>query len=200
MEIIIEHENDLELSWHPSCGWIEGYTYVVGIRGATEKLGPNESPKPPNSLVFNIRFKNKNDVQLLKTIWGMLNELKTTDQITINSFGYHTEPLIKERGNLKAGYQNEISEMGKKNALIQEKYSILVGQLEELGCYCSKLGKPTYQTIPDDWYEWREYIDTERFSISICCHNGTKFYQYLQSNGILDKYFPEEYKNWKFYK
>ena len=97
-------------------------------------------------------------------------------------------------------YQSPLTIIPLNSEKVEEKYSILVGQLEELGCYCSKLGKPTYQTIPDDWYEWREYIDTERFSISICCHNGTKFYQYLQSNGILDKYFPEEYKNWKFYK
>jgi hypothetical protein len=205
MEIITDREADLILSWNPCASWRGGSTYMVGCMGecgATggpmRSHGPREEPGLPDALIFFISFKNKDDVQLYLTICDVLEKLKATDQISINQISYCPSNLksylVKEKGNLKTGHETKLAEIEKQNKLIESKYVVLVNKLEKMGCYCKKLGFPTYQTLSDEWYEWKEYVDIDRAKFNICCHKGTKFYQHLKETGVLNKYFPEWYR------
>jgi hypothetical protein len=207
MEIIIDREADLILSWAPHAYWIGGSTYDVGPIGRTgpvgmrgsDSLGPRNLP---DSLIFYIRFKDETDLPLYLAIRKGLEVLKTYDEISINQLSYHNgnrkSYIIREKGNLYPVYEKEVAKIEKENKLIEAKYLVLVDQLEELGCDCDDLKSPKYQTIPNDWYEWNESIDINRDSFNICCHKGTKFYQHLQKHGILNKYFPEWYRMGNF--
>ena len=68
MEILLENEDRLNLSWDPGC-YFNGDKYIVG---AIERRGANTtdedlkkpwiSPSLPSALHFYIRFKNIEDV------------------------------------------------------------------------------------------------------------------------------------------
>jgi hypothetical protein len=198
MEIIADRESDLKLSWNPATIWKGGSTYtsvIIGRMGPGGKV-PWKDPSLPNSLNFIIQFKNRDDIPLYQAISEMLDKLKTVDDEILIS-GTNRTPnsfLVREKRNLKENYQTKATEIKRENDLLRNQISILVKQLEHLGCDCDDLRGPLYQTIPDDWYEWNEYIDVTKASISVCCHDQTKFYQYLRECGILDKYFPEWYR------
>ena len=228
MEIFIERENELNLSWHPGCMFMGmktssscysigeiGSTGCVGntecnskpeyIVGAIGSKGPSCSEQPkeitpitkvPSSIKMSISFKNKNDSTLYETILNIVRDLqKSGDQIEIN----HTQPrLRRDKVKIKDKFHDEYEKMEERNSSIRQKFIALCTQLEELGCFVDDLGQPKYERVPENWYEINEYTDYSCCSIGVCCHDDTIFYKYLKEKGLLDKYFPEWYKNRQF--
>lgn len=230
MEIFVERENDLNLSWHPGCIFMGMKTYnsnaipeyMIGEIGSTGCCNPNGMPdyvvgpigskgagsniqKPeqilpitnvPSSIKLHIGFKNQNDDNLYKSILDIVEKLQNSgDQIKINK----TDPRLKrDKVRIKDEFYDKHIELEERNLILKQKFLVLYNQLKELGCYLDDIGGPSYERIPDNWYEIKEYVDYTCCSIGVCCHDDTIFYKYLKEKGLLDKYFPEWYKNRKF--
>lgn len=194
MEILINREADLEFSWHPNCVF-QGNDYIISPIKSKHLMvkDDNHNPVIPKSLQFHINFKNKEDVNLYKDILEIINDMKTYDQIKV----IKNEPrVIREKVCLKRECKNQFMKTNHDNKKRREKYITLVNKLKDLGC--SQFDHPEYKDIPNDWFEWKEYIDTTSASISVCCHSDTQFYKFLQRNDMLEKYFPEWYKTGHF--
>lgn len=191
MELLLENEDKLQLSWHPGCCYHNGRYDVgdVGRRGPSDPCEPWVCPAIPSSLSFNIRFKNKEDIDLLNQL-SLIKE----DGIEVKIYN---NCLKRERIKIKNDFKEKVDEITIRNEAVREKCDQLIGQLEELGCDCSDI-YPKLELIPLDWYEWQESTDATLASITVLCHDKTLFYQFLKEHGILDKYFPEWYKLGKF--
>ena len=228
MEIFVERENDLILSWHPGCIFMGMKTYnsnvapeyMIGEIGSTGCRGPSsvseymvgpigskgasdikpEQTSPitdvPSSIKLHIGFKNKNDDNLYNSILEIVENLqKSGDQIQINKTGPRPR---KDKIKIKDEFSDKYMELEERNLILKQKFLVLYNQLKELGCYLFDIGEPSYESIPYNWYEIKEYTDYSCCSIGVCCHDDTIFYKYLKEKGLLDKYFPEWYKNRKF--
>lgn len=164
------------MDWHPGCVY-SGSSYYYG---AIYRRGPSGILDTPITILpacmqFVIKLKN-NDKDLYGLVKQMLSDLKNErDQIDIRG---GIPKYITEKINIKIQYK------------IRKQYDDLTSQLEELGCEINDISGPKYISILDEWFEWKEYHDY-KVSFSIGCHNGTKFYKYLQENKLLEKYFPE---------
>lgn len=201
MEILLKKEDILKLSWSPGC-YFDGNNYVLGAIG---RRGPGVTEEDlkipwickgvPSSLEFNIRFNNIGDIDLYNKIKDIIVDIKNTDKIDVKTTD---PPLRKNKINIKNEYKDQIDKITEDNKVLNNKYLSIIKQLNDLGCDCYNLGEPIYQKIPNDWYEWEEYYDATGAGISVCCHSKTKFFSFLNENGILDKYFPEWYKLGKF--
>jgi len=100
----------------------------------------------------------------------------------------------KEKGNIKEKYIRIFNEITHHNNKIEERYDNLVTQLEELGCNLDDIKAPRYIPILDEWFEWSEYYDY-KVNYSIGCHSETKFYNFLKEQNLLEKYFPQWYRD-----
>lgn len=199
MEILINREKDLSFSWNPGCVFVNGdyVTSPIGKKGPImkeEDLGERWSQfNIPKSVQFHIGFKNKDDVNLYKDILELVNGMKNFDQIRV----IKNEPRqIREKVCLKNDWRNHFGKINKQNDKRRKKYNTLVSKMEQLGC--RQFDYPEYEQIPNEWFEWKEYVDTTWASISVCCHSDTQFYKFLQRNNIFEKYFPEWYQNGQF--
>jgi hypothetical protein len=105
-------------------------------------------------------------------------------EIKICKFGpsHHKSYKIKEE------YQSDYAREEEKN----KKMDALIDKIEELG---GEIGEDfAYNTFnfPQEFYE----IDEESYKytyakIEFMCHEGTKFYQIMKENNILDKNYPK---------
>lgn len=192
MELLLENEDKLQLSWHPGCSYHNG-RYDVGAVG---RIGPSDPYEPwvcpaiPSSLSFNIRFKNKEDIDLFNQL-SLIKE----DGIEVKIYNHSFK---KEKIKIKDEFIKKANEITIKNEAIRDKCDQLIEQLEELGCNCYDIYPTTLEQIPLDWYEWQESYDATLASITVLCHDKTHFYLFLKEHGILDKYFPEWYRLGKF--
>jgi hypothetical protein len=194
MEILINREPDLELSWHPNCIF-QGTDYVISpIKSKSLMVNDEEhDPTIPKTLQFHIGFKNKEDVNLYKDILEIINDIAKYDQIKV----IKNEPKVtKEKVCLKKECKKQFTKTNKNNKKTKAKYDKLVNKMRDLGC--RQFDFPDYGDISNQWFEWKEYIDTTSASISVCCHSETHFYKFLQRNNMLEKYFPEWYKPGNF--
>ena len=204
MEIFKEREADLTFSWHPGCGMQNG-VYFYGAIGRTGPAGATgissnnnsiiEEVKIPNTLCFTISMR-KDDKNLYECISSILGELKKSgDRIDVK---YNEPKVIKERGSIKSEHKHLCNSITKQNDYISRRFDKLIGKLIDLGCNLDYVQlTPDYVRIPDDWYEWTESTDYKA-TFNIGCCKGTKFYDYLNENGFLDKYFPKWYKEGKY--
>jgi len=194
MELLLENEDKLQLSWHPGCYYYNG-KYTLGDIG---RRGPGvtdeDLKKPwvcqgvPSSISFNIRFKNKDDIDLFNKLLSIIKKLEGID------VKFYDNCLKKEKIKIKDEFREKVDEIEERNKNVREKYLILIKQLEDLGCYLDSISGPKYEQISNDWYEWQESYDATMVSINVLCHDNTHFYLFLKEHGILDKYFPEWYK------
>lgn len=207
MEVLVERQQDLKLSWHPGCGFhkkgLGKSTYYVGPIG---RRGPNTTEEDlkkeikitevPNSLVFYINFTNESK-DLYETILNELeNLIKYGDDIEIKE---KRGPYNRiERIKPKPEYEDKIKEITERNEKINKEYIELVDKLEQLGCCCDDISGPKYEKLIDEYYELKEYVDYNSAYIHVCCHKDTKLYNYLNQAGILEKYFPQWYRDGKF--
>lgn len=196
MELLLENEDKLQLSWHPGCSYRNG-RYDVGAVGRREPGVTEEDlkkpwvcPNIPSSLSFNIRFKNKEDIDLFNQL-SLIKE----DGIEVKIYNHC---LKRERIKIIDEFKEKVDEITIRNEAIRDKCDQLIEQLEELGCNCYDIYPTTLEQIPLDWYEWQESTDATEGSITVLCHDKTHFYRFLKEHGILDKYFPEWYKLGKF--
>lgn len=200
MEILLKNEDKLILSWHPGCIYKDG-EYILGEIGR-RGLGVTEEDlkKPwiysghPSSLQFNIRFKNIDDIELCRQIKDVLYKFDDSNSDNIK-FIHDNEPkLVRENLGLKDEFRNEVDKITQENKLMEGKIQNLLLQLKMLGFTPNSDESPKYKIVPDEWYNWKEYYDATKAGISICCHNKTQIYIFLETNGLLDKYVPEWYK------
>ena len=112
MEILLQKEDILKLSWSPGCHF-NGTTYILGAIG---RRGPGTTEedlkKPwfckgvPSSLQFFIRFNNVGDIDLYNEIKDIIIDIKNTDQIEIKT---SDPPLIRKRLDMKNEYKEQIN-------------------------------------------------------------------------------------------
>lgn len=90
MDIFIKEEENLSYSWHPGCHFMGlnshgKANYTVGPIG---RIGPGSTvpwttPSLPSSLIFNITFKNTQDVNLYENVVKVLDNLANDDKIEV---------------------------------------------------------------------------------------------------------------------
>jgi len=194
MEILLENEDRLNLSWDPGC-YFDGSKYTAGAIGRRGANTTDEDLKKPwicsnlpSALHFHIRFKNIEDIDLFKKIKDIINN--TVDGRVDIRVVY--PKLQKNKFSLKDEYKEQVNIILEENEKMKQKYLDLIKQLNELGCECNDC--PSYKIIPNEWYNCEEYEDATKAGIDILCHDKTQIYIFLKENGILDKYFPEWYK------
>jgi hypothetical protein len=201
MDSIINNEQKLTFSWYPGCIYNRhDNSYTVGEisrrgPGSKQILDPWTCPSVPSSLSFSIRFKNKDDLELFQEIKTMLHSLIDHEQMQIMTY---SPQFMREQIVVKDKYREEVDQIIISNEIVKEKFRLLKLQLEELGCDHTNLKGPAYKTIPDEYYEWHEYYNSQKSGFTVYCHNETIFYKALNDSGILDKYFPEWYKAGNF--
>lgn len=207
MEIILQNENNLNISWHPGCFKIQPGHYVVGpigrtghnpnsldnIVSASDVVLPNTTI--PDQLSISFSLKN-NDKDLYQSLVSLANNLKLDPELEII---INQPRLIHEKICAKPEYENKVRELEEANKIIDQKFCNLLSQLEELGCTTDDIGHPRYEIIPEEYYEWKHYYDyIPFFRIEIRCHKDTEFYKFMNKSGLLKKYFPQWYAEGKF--
>ena len=117
MELLLEQENELNMTWHPGCCYSNGhYSYgPIGRQGP--KPGPNDPPDNtvitiPTSVAFSISIKN-NDKEIYDKLTETLKQLKSTDNIDINFDRGMTHK--KEKIGPKPEYEINIKEINERN-------------------------------------------------------------------------------------
>lgn len=193
MEILLNNEDKLKLSWNPGCTF-DGKTYYppIGPMGMTENFIKSNIPTEITApLEFHISLRNNENVDLYQRIKAIIFDINKTDQISIT---VKVPQLIKNKLDIKDIYKEQVEKSINDNEIVKEKCLILINQLNELGCYTEDIEYPIFKTIPNEWYNWHEYIDYTKAVISVKCHNKTQFYIFLKEHGLLDKYIPEWYK------
>lgn len=194
MELILEHESKLKLSWVP------GYTFdgsqyrpPLGCMGPT---GPRDKFKPALEITAPLQFfisvKNAEDIELLFKIQEKLIDELADDVL----FEIKNPPLKKIRGLLKYQYKNEYKQHTLELNDKKEKINDYILKLQELGCEnCHQIYLPK-NNIPDEWYDWYTFHDFTQANCNIVCHQDTNIYKFLKRHGLLDKYIPEWYKGY----
>ncbi len=210
MDILIEEEEHLILSWYPGC-YFSGLNscgcpeYILGDIGRTgcsystfssePKVEQGWTPKISSALQFTIKVKRIDGIELYDKVLSVIEKLQKTDQIKVDV----TRPYVtRTKLEPKEEYKQLVEEMTESNAEIVTKYQSLVEKLEVLGCDCDDIGAPTLKSIPDEYYDWKIHTDATRGSINVCCHSGTEFYKFLNENNLLEKYMPEWYRKGDF--
>lgn len=195
MELLLQREADLKMSWHPGCMHIGGKDYAVGEIGRTGPGSPKDAPdwktpSVPSSVSFTITANNQ---ELHDSIVAVLRELEKTDQIKVNAqMAYNTKTKIKTKDQF-VELEKIVTEANNK---ITQRVTELCHELELLGCSTDDLGCAKYTVMPADCFEWE--TKTNYGNICVYSHSGTQFYQFLNSNGLLEKHFPEWYRNGNF--
>lgn len=161
-------------------------TSTVSVTPTTTTT-PISKTTHPKAVQFTIGF-NKDHETLYKKILAALRELETSgDEIKISPY----EPRQKrDKLKEKPEHKKQIAEITKRNTALENKFNGALKQLEEMGCDTYELGGPSYENIPDEYYEWNTYMDYSICSISVCCHENTKFYKFLEKNDYIRKYCP----------
>lgn len=201
MQLLLDRGDELNMDWHPGCIYDGNGNYYygpVGRRGpgvTDEDLkNPFVVPSIPTCLQYTISLKN-NDAQLYKLIITALTDLKNSgDVIDVKMGGVRH---VREKIKVKDECKEIVDKITLENNQLKDKFTSLADELDKLGCDTSDVGCPKYKLIPDEYFEWNEY-DDYKTCISVGCHNGTIFYKFLQKNGLLEKYFPQWYKDGKF--
>jgi len=197
MELLLEKESDLTMSWHPGCIHMGGNSYTVGALGSTGPGKSSEQPqwKPPivsKSLQFTIGFKTI-DTDSYNKIVSAINELANTDPVKVNVSGiWNTKNKVKTKDSFVELEKEVIAQ----NEITRKKFEKLCDKIEAMGCYLDDVSPPKYMTLPEDCFEWETKVNFG--GISVCCHSETQFYKFLDSNGLLEKYFPEWYRTGNF--
>jgi hypothetical protein len=196
MELLISRRGDLVLSWNPGCGFMRfnDNTYQYSIRPAKSKSISKSiiggKPSIPLCLSFKISFKREMSDDNTCTLFGQLLTILTKlkedgDEIAIIAMpGYN-----KTDKKLKAGYDQEIPLLTCQHEQLLEIIGKHVQQLTTLGCNCEDIVYPQL-TIPENWYVETTYLDVKDACITIHCHSHTRFYKFLNDNGILESTFP----------
>jgi len=107
------------------------------------------------------------------------------------SFSIVRPRIINDKVRIKEGRESHITKIKEINAEIDRKYQSAVEMLKSLDCGNMLIGNPKHQTIPDEYYEWKEIIDMTWAWISVDVYFGSNFYNFLRREGIFDKYFPD---------
>lgn len=200
MELLLKHETELCMSWHPGCFKKGKNRYVIGPIGSKVKPTPFlviTKDNVPKCLRFNIGLNSdsSNSIELAKELTTALVELSKNDDIEIKSLPKIVTD-IKVDG-IKEEYLEDSQQLEDLNKEILIRYDNLLNELEEIGCDCSDVGEPKLNPIPDEYYK-KKTVTRIISRFEVCCDADTKFYQFLNENGFLEKYFPEWYKNGKY--
>ncbi len=203
MNILLENEDKLNLSWSPNCFYIGNGKYSVGPIG---RLGPGVDPDniPPwispkvediECLSFFIFIKECNPYlykQIKQAILGLEDE-----NIQIIYLDYRT---IEEQVGVKEEYKETYKKCVLNNNRLDEEVERVLGELRKL-VHLVELDYSINGKLPIsyDWFIYEGKIDETRAAgMEIRCVKGTKFYQFLQDNGLVEKYYPAWYKKGNF--
>jgi len=204
MDILLEHENDLDINWHPGCSRMGHNTFSVGGIG---RLGPGvsmeEARKPititevPKCLVVYISIKKSVDSKKAIQLCDLLNEcfnklLEQGDGIEIK--GRQIIKSSQKKIGVKMEFLDDYNKIAHENQKIRDKCNELIHQLESLGCAVNDASFPKLVQVPDEYYIY-ENVTEVNSRFDICCDSQTRFYQFLKDKGLLEKYFPEWYRN-----
>lgn len=197
MELLLEKEAHLILSWHPGCYHIVGSSYTVGPIG---RRGPGITntetswviPGIPSALQFHIKFLQTEQADY-DTLANAIQKLAETDQIKVDV----SKPYdVKGKIGIKKCFQAIDENIKKQNKIITDKFISLCNELNFLGCNTDVIRPPHLITLPEECFDW--IIRKDYGSISVCCHKETEFYKILNSYGLLEKYFPKWYRDGNF--
>ena len=195
MATIVAYQDDLKITWHPGCSYGNGYSV-----GAIGRRGPDTTEEDLNKEIRNTEIPSC--LALHITIPGDVKHLYEVifNELKINYTGIEviTNPPreLRMNGKIKEEYQLQHDAIVERNSQIGKKYAELVTQLEDLGCDTSDLSGPKLEKIPDSFYDFTMQ-NTDSF-IEVRCHNATKFYEYLYSAGVLEKFYPQWYRDGKY--
>lgn len=160
---------------------------------------PEAEPEPtpvsvPKCVAFSISMKNS-DKELCERLMNLMEQVKSNDTIDVKIDKRITHK--KEKLNVKPEYGAIVKAMEDKNTALEDRFYDLLEEFAKLDCRIDVISGPKYDIIPDNYYEWNEY-DDYKVSCRIGCQEGTKFYGFLQENGLLEKYFPEWYRKGEY--
>jgi len=93
-------------------------------------------------------------------------------------------------------YRAEIDGIKARNEAKREKYNSLVSSLEELGVECDEIGYLHEEYIPGEYYltEILGNVLSQGY-VTVGCKFGTVFYDWLETNNLIEPNFPEQYKS-----
>lgn len=185
---------DLKYSWHPGCGYISPGYYCVGPIG---RIGPGTTfplpPPTPNTeiptcLAIYIEFPNK---EVQEQVVSCVRQLvKEGDDIQV-IYPENNTQIIHE--GVKMAHLNEYCKIQAQNEEIGKKWQELSVQLEQIGCDVDDCRGPKYVPVPREFYITR--VEEILGRMEVRCKKGTRFYDHLHSNGILEKVYPQWYRD-----
>ena len=198
---LLKNENKLKVNWHPGCFYDKDKgKYITGPIGSTGPVSNEEAVKPkpkptqiteiPKALSIYVSTEDT-DENIHSELFSLFEELKTDNSIEVICNKYFT---IQSKIP-KSEYREIVNEIEARNKIILDKVAILSKQLEELGCDIDEMSGPDIEIIPNEYYD----ISLNQHStIIINCHSETDFYQMMLKNGILERAFPEWFRNCNF--
>ncbi len=200
MNILVERETDLEISWSP-CVFLDKYIQgPIGRRGQGpdgSQWGVMEIATPilniPHSVAVTIKFKVP-DSNLFLQIVDCLKSLQTSENLLIT----YQSPVTIYNKVAKPEYKTCIDEVTQRNQKKNEHFDMLIKELEKLGCWTEDVSGPKLEQVGDECYTFEPEINWDNSYIKVCCHKDTKLFNFLNDSKILEKNFPQWYKDGKF--
>jgi hypothetical protein len=199
--------------WHPGCSHIGSNNYSYGQIGRTGPKGPDspqekdyimpEAGTPANTKIgpairfdFHTSMENINKIKAL-----ILND----PEVSISTHDIYTTITNPNYDAEKKVYDSEM-----------EKYEIFSRAFQSLIDKCKSKGVNALDYLYRDEYHYEKddidgytkfnhsakpqirIVDPNNAAVGIMMHSGTKMYQYLLKEGILEKTYPEWYRKGEY--
>ncbi len=217
MDILLTKEQELYMEWDPQYTFVkkDDGTYLyqswqsVSRKEQKARLSSMFQPRInvppiPKTLKFVIHMRVQyNNMQETEALFHQLKAIFMTmkddgDEINVEA----PEPYkYKYRMGRKPEFEKELALIDKQNEERNQRAEELIDELRKLGCGdtgdLDEIGSPTTLYGPDEYYEWVDKLANIP-PISVQCHEGTRFYQFLKTNGLIERFFPDWYMQmWK---
>ena len=218
MEVILEHEADLKIQWHPGCVFggndnqpqvltritkplnLQRYTVsVIGMTGSTGcSCTPEERPKEPQPIKRKVPSSLEVWIEAKSPDYGLIVEGLVTLQQAGDSIDIIVDPPTTQTiyGGILPKKAAEAQKIKDANAKIMARYREIVRELKSMGICKYDVPQPKLPAIPIQFY-----VQTKRElsgRIEVRCHKNTKFYQFFQEHGLFEKYFPQWYRDGRY--
>lgn len=157
-----------------------GPTGPKGPSGGTGMKGPRtweEAEKLKACKKIEFKFGEGEREKYERTL-KMITKMGQKEDLDVDAI--YTPILVKEKIDIKPEYKELAEKIEQKNSEKRDKFYVLIEQLEQLGCDQSEIYTgPTYENIPDEYYNIREYYDYRSCYIRVTCHEDTETYRLL---------------------
>jgi len=194
----------LKISWEPAI-YEGGNRYICGPMG---RHAPKPADwKPMTTLPAGMKLTisifhdseklyldEKKDPKLYEQTLDLVTRLGEPDQIKMEE----SRPPWKKTEilNPKPEFKEIVEDWQAKNTAIMTEFHELIVKLEELGCDIDDgPGSPRVHVIPQEYFVTRDYLDFGLCYISFCMNFNMKIYQFLKEQGVLDRVFPQWYRD-----